>query len=95
MSNSQVANRRAPRWRRTALVGAILVGAISALVGASVAAAAPTAPPPVTVLTSASRSAPGDVFITPTGDATQYANGPEIIDRQGQVVWFHASGLCP
>lgn len=90
MSNSQVANRRASGWRRTALVGAILVGAISALVGASVAAAAPTAPPPVTVLTSESGAGRGDIFITPTGGATQYANGPEIIDRQGHVVWFHA-----
>ena len=33
---------------------------------------------------------PGDIFVTPTGDATTYANGPEIIDRQGHVVWFHA-----
>jgi hypothetical protein len=25
----------------------------------------------------------GDIFITPTGDQTTYANGPEIIDNHG------------
>jgi hypothetical protein len=32
----------------------------------------------------------GDFFITPTGDTTTYANGPEIVDGSGNVVWFHA-----
>jgi hypothetical protein len=40
-------------------------------------------------LTSAGHSQRSDLFITPTGDATQYANGPEILDRHGNVVWFH------
>ena len=35
-------------------------------------------------------SARGDFFITPTGDTSTYANGPEILDRGGNVVWFHA-----
>ena len=80
---------RAPRWRTTARVGSVTLGAVLALVGASVATAAPTTPPPVTVLSSSSPSGSGDIFITPTGDTTQYANGPEIIDPQGNVVWFH------
>jgi hypothetical protein len=90
MSRSHVGGGRAPRWRRTVRVGAVLVGALSALAGASIAAAAPTAPPPVTVLTSVPGFGPRDIFVTPTGDNAQYANGPEIIDRQGHVVWFHA-----
>ena len=53
-------------------------------------AATPTAPPPVTVLTSNAATGRGDIFITPTGDAGTYANGPEILNRDGDVVWFHA-----
>lgn len=74
------------------LVGSVVVtvGAIPlALSSASVADAAPTAPPPVTILASASNFGRGDIFITPTGDATTYANGPEILDH-GNVVWFQA-----
>jgi len=71
---------------------AITVGAAAiALTAASSALAAPTAPPPVTVLTSSPFvGLAGDFFITPTGDTATYANGPEILDSQGNVVWFHA-----
>ena len=51
---------------------------------------APTTPPPVTVLQSGGRPDTGDIFITPTGDASTYANGEEILDRQGRIVWFHS-----
>lgn len=54
------------------------------------AADTPTAPPPITVLTSANVPANEDFFITPTGDNAAYANGPEIVDKSGKVVWFHA-----
>ena len=37
----------------------------------------------------------GDFFITPTGDTTTYANGPEILDGKGNVVWFHADARRP
>ena len=43
-----------------------------------------------------SRSSPteesdgGDFFISPFGDQTTYANGPEILDQQGNPVWFQA-----
>jgi hypothetical protein len=72
----------------TLVVGAALI----ALVGASAASAAtPTSPPPVTILTSSPFVAQGgDFFISPFGDASTYANGPEIIDSQGNVVWFKA-----
>ncbi|MBV9606165.1 MAG: arylsulfotransferase family protein [Solirubrobacterales bacterium] len=50
----------------------------------------PTAPPPVTILTSSPGGGRGDIFITPTGDSSTYANGPEILTRDGRIVWFHA-----
>ena len=45
----------------------------------------------MTILTSTGRTAPGDIFITPTGNTTSYANGAEILDRRGYIVWFHAA----
>jgi hypothetical protein len=70
---------------------AALAGASLMAAAVSAAADAPTAPPPVTILTSTARTAPGDIFITPTGDTTSYANGAEILDRRGNIVWFHAA----
>jgi hypothetical protein len=81
------------RWRQTALgAAAIVLGAIPIVLAASssAAAATPTSPPPVTILTSTAQTDRGDIFITPTGESSTYANGPEILDRQGNVVWFHA-----
>ena len=54
------------------------------------ATAVPTAPPPLTVLTSADVPNGEDLFVTPTGDTATYANGPEIVNQHGDVVWFHA-----
>jgi hypothetical protein len=51
----------------------------------------PTAPPPVTSLVHGIGDREGDFFITPTGDTTTYANGPEIVDGRGNVVWFQAA----
>ena len=78
----------------------LLIGAVSVVVGAAVIAltaassalaAAPTSPPPVTILTSSPFVAQGgDFFISPFGDSSTYANGPEIVDAQGNVVWFKA-----
>ena len=90
MTTPHLVSGHRPRWRRALASGAIVAGAVLALAGAQAAIAAPTAPPPITILSSQPGSGPGDIFITPTGDSTQYANGPEIIDRQGHVVWFHA-----
>jgi hypothetical protein len=77
------------------LVGAVTIvvgAALIALAGASAASAAtPTSPPPLTILTSSPFVAQGgDFFISPYGDASTYANGPEIVDSQGNVVWFKA-----
>jgi hypothetical protein len=60
-----------------------------ALAGAGPAAAStPVSPPPVTILTSQGHLGRGDIFISPFGDQSTYANGPEILDQQGNVVWF-------
>ncbi len=78
--------------RLQTLIGAVAlaIGAAAiALAGAASAAAAPSSPPPVTILTSSPFIGQGDFFITPTGDTSTYANGPEILDQHGNVVWFH------
>jgi hypothetical protein len=90
----KVDKRRAPA---SAAAGSRLIGAAAIILTAaallaplSAAAAAPVAtPPPVTILTSHGDVGRGHIFITPTGDAGTYANGPEILDRHGNVVWFH------
>jgi hypothetical protein len=68
----------------------LLLGVPLATLGGAAAAVAatPTAPPPVSILTPSTGGARGDIFISPFGDASTYANGPEIIDQQGNVVWF-------
>ena len=73
---------------RAKTIAALSTVLFLAIAGPAVAAT-PTAPPPVTILTSTAHTAPGDIFITPTGDSDTYANGPEILDRQGGIVWFH------
>ncbi len=88
------------RWPAAALACAALAAAGPALLAASpasgaaaataAASAAPTAPPPVTVLAGSASRADGDIFISPFGDQATYANGPEILDHDGNVVWFHA-----
>jgi Arylsulfotransferase (ASST) len=70
----------------------VVFGTIAlALVGTPAAdAAPPTSPPPITILTAPAHIGRGDIFITPTGDTSTYANGPEILDKRGNIVWFHA-----
>jgi Arylsulfotransferase (ASST) len=75
----------------------IALGAFALLLGvlpgalAGVAQAAPTAPPPVTILSSQPNIGQGDIFVSPFGDSSTYANGPEILDSHGNVVWFQAA----
>ena len=90
------ARRRAQMLWRTVAGAPAHKAAAAATVAAALAlapaatGATPTAPPPVTILTSGGHVGRGDIFITPTGDTATYANGPEILDRHGDVVWFHA-----
>jgi hypothetical protein len=81
---------RAVRWPALGVAAAALAAtpALLTLTPAS-AAPAPTAPPPVTVLTGSASRGDGDIFISPYGDQTTYANGPEILSRTGKVIWFH------
>ena len=94
-SSSPAALARHPRWRRLALaVTVVVAGAIPYSVAAAGTAGAavgttPAAPPPVTILTPGADNNNGDIFIAPFGDQSTYANGPEIIDNQGNVIWFH------
>ena len=92
----QIRGTSAPRsrfqQRLQRAMGATMVAigaAVLALAGAATAGADPTAPPPVTVLTSSPFVGKGDFFLTPTGDSSTYANGPEILGPSGNVVWFH------
>jgi len=78
---------------RPALLGAITMLFVQ-LAGANQLANAdtPTAPPPVTILTSTDnqhRHHEGAIFVSPFGATDKYANGPEILDASGNVVWFH------
>ena len=86
MRTEPVSGRRSRR-RRAIDAGAVIAVGLVTFVGAPAAAAAPTAPPPVTILSSQSGAGPGDIFLTPTGNR-QYANGPEILRPDGNVVWF-------
>jgi hypothetical protein len=79
-----------PRTRRRLGYAAALVGAVLAMVVPAAAVADPTAPPPVTIVTQSADNHNGDIFISPFGDTATYANGPEIIDNHGNVIWFHA-----
>ena len=78
------------RWRRLALGAAVVLGAAASAPGGAADAATPTSPPPVTILTSQPNTGRGDIFISPFGDTSTYANGPEILNQQGNVVWFKA-----
>lgn len=75
---------------RTKRATATVAAALLASTLATPAVATPTAPPPVTILTASADHHGGDIFVAPFGDTTDYANGPEIIDDTGHVVWFHA-----
>ncbi len=98
ISTSNATRRHAARWRRAS--AAVVTTFVAALATTATAAgpalaAPPTAPPPISILTSHGDLGQGDIFVTPTGDTTTYAQGSEILDQKGNVVWFHqaAPGL--
>src|ERR1700710_2082338 len=89
--SSNASSRAARRWRRVSAVAVttFVAALATAASGAGTAVAdTPTGPPPVSILTSQGNPGKGDFFISPFGDATTYANGPEILDQKGNVVWF-------
>jgi len=79
------------RARHALVAVTLLAGVIPGLTAtAGHAAADATEPPPVTVLTQGADNRNGDIFIAPVDAGDTYANGPEIIDNTGKMVWFHA-----
>jgi hypothetical protein len=92
INNSSGNGATTRRWRRQHAAVVATFVAMLAATGATAGPAAadpPTSPPPVTILTHG-RVEQGDFFVSPFGDATTYANGPEILDQQGNVVFFKA-----
>src|ERR1700742_431006 len=93
-SSPSIPRRKARRHLRrlTAAPATTAVAALgtAAALASSAAADTPTAPPPVTVLTHGDNLGKGDFFVSPFGGTATYANGPEILDQNGNVVWFHA-----
>ena len=79
------------RWSGRAMAAAVLAAALPASLGVAgpASAAPPAAPPPVTVLTPGADNGNGDIFISPFGDTSSYANGAEIVNNAGHVIWFH------
>ena len=72
------------------LAGAVALLLISGAFSTAWAITGGKPPPPVTILTPATGLGDGYIFVTPTSYSGKYANGPEILDTQGNVVWFHA-----
>ena len=81
--------------RALVLLTILAPGAFSAAAATSGVAVAQASPPPISILSSWPNIGPGDIFITPTGDTSTYANGPEILDSHGNVIWFHADPARP
>lgn len=75
--------------RRLAVVAAALAAAIPATLAGAASAAVPTAPPPLTTVTGTAAIGNGDIFVSPFGDTSTYANGAEILSRAGKELWFH------
>ncbi len=75
--------------RRSRLLAAAAAALLATIAAGAAGAASTAAPPPLTILTAASDLGGGDLFLTPTGGRASYGNGPEIVDLQGNVIWFH------
>jgi hypothetical protein len=84
--------RRALRRKTPVLMtGVLAVATAAAALGSTSVASAgtPTTPAPLTFLTSHGPVGNGDIFVTPTGDTSTYANGAEILSQSGKEIWFH------
>jgi hypothetical protein len=91
-SSTPKIRRAAPRRLRRLLAAAASASIAALAIGGALAgpaSAETTLPiPPVKVLVYGN-TGDGDFFVSPFGDATTYANGAEIVDPSGNVVWFH------
>jgi len=84
--SSNTLPRRPRRWRLA--TPSLLLVALALTATSSALAATPTSPPPISILTPYSHPGQYDIFISPFGATDKYANGPEILDQKGNVVWF-------
>jgi hypothetical protein len=74
--------------QRRAITALATLAATAGLAVPTASASTPTNPPPLTVLSQTGSLGNRDIFLTPTGDTSTYANGPEILSPSGKVVWF-------
>jgi hypothetical protein len=75
---------RKKTWATGVLIGATAVAAMATAVAVPAASAATALkPPPVTILADTAGNGGGDIFISPFGDSTTYANGAEILSPNG------------
>jgi len=84
------------RRRTFVRVAGVVACAMALLAPAAPAVADPTTPPPpearpvpVTVRTLLPGTSPGLLFLDPQSLAMAYQHGPQILDNQGRLVWFH------
>jgi arylsulfotransferase ASST len=77
-------------WSAGLLAGISVAALAAAIPAATAASAAGLQPPPVTVLTDKGGAGGGDIFVSPFGDSSTYANGAEILSPDARkVLWFH------
>jgi hypothetical protein len=91
MHDRSAVPRQSKQRGRLATVAVALAAAVAATIAAvpAASAATPTAPPPLTVVTGTQAPGRGDIFVSPFGDTSTYANGAEILNRAGKELWFH------
>jgi hypothetical protein len=82
---------RKKTWATGVLTGAVAVTAMAVAAAMPAASAATTAastlpPPPVKILTNTAGDKGGDIFISPFGDSTTYADGAEFLSPDGKKV---------
>jgi hypothetical protein len=77
-------------WSAGLLAGVSVAALATAVPAAAAASTAGLQPPPVTVLTDKGGTGGGDIFVSPFGDSSTYANGAEILSPDARkVLWFH------
>jgi hypothetical protein len=69
--------------------GSALAGPTTITSPATASTTTALAPPPLSFTTGHRTVGGDDIFVTPFGDPTQYANGAEILSPTGKKIWFH------
>jgi hypothetical protein len=74
--------------QRPTIAALAALATIACMAAPAASASAPASPPPLTVLSQTGSLGNRAIFLTPSGDASVYANGPEILSPSGKVIWF-------